>query len=149
DERGRAIVRRLVAGADVIVQNFAPGAMERLGLGVNQIRAEHPQMIACAISGYGDGGPYDGRKAYDAIGQGEAGVIAVTGTEEQPAKSGVSLVALSTGLYAFAAIVTALYQRERTGAGATIRPTLFDSVGEWMNPQIIIAAAGRPPRRAG
>lgn len=149
DQRGQEIVRRLVARADVMVQNFAPGATERLGLGVDQLRARHPRLIACVISGYGDAGPYAGRKAYDAIVQGEVGVTAITGTPEQPAKSGVSLVDMSTGVYAFSSILAALYQRERTGDGATIRTTLFDSVGEWMNPAITISAAGRPPARAG
>ncbi len=149
DARGREIVERLVARADVVVQNFAPGAMERLGLGVDQLRARHPRLIACAISGYGEAGPYAGRKAYDAIVQAEAGVLAVTGTPEQPAKAGVSVVDMATGLYAFAAIMTALYRRERTGAGATIRATLFDAIGEWMNPAIVAARFGRPPVRAG
>jgi len=149
DARGREIVERLVARADVVVQNFAPGAMERLGLGVDQLRARYPRLIACAISGYGDAGPYAGRKAYDAIVQAEAGVLAVTGTPEQPAKAGVSVVDMATGLYAFAAITTALYRRQRTGEGATIRATLFDAIGEWMNPAIVAARAGRPPVRAG
>ncbi len=149
DARGREVVERLAARADVVVQNFAPGAMERLGLGVDQLRARYPRLIACAISGYGDAGPYAGRKAYDAIVQGEAGVIAVTGTPEQPAKAGVSVVDMATGVYAFASIMTALYRRERTGEGATIRATLFDAIGEWMNPAIVAARAGRPPVRAG
>lgn len=149
DARGQEIVKRLVARADVVVQNFAPGAMERLGLGVDQLRARHPRLIACAISGYGDAGPYAGRKAYDAIVQAEAGVLAVTGTPEQPAKAGVSVVDMATGVYAFSAIMTALYRRERTGEGATIRATLFDAIGEWMNPAIVAARAGRPPVRAG
>ena len=148
-QQGVDIVERLAARADVVVQNFAPGAMERLGLGVDQLRARYPRLIACAISGYGDGGPYNGRKAYDAIVQGEAGVIAITGSEEQPAKSGVSVVDMATGVYAFSSILAALYQRGHTGVGSTIRTTLFDSIGEWMNPAITIANAGRPPKRAG
>ncbi len=148
-ERGRDVVDRLAARADVVVQNFGPGAMERLGLGVDQLRARYPRLIACAISGYGDAGPYAGRKAYDALVQGEAGVIAITGSPDQPAKAGVSVVDIATGMYTFSAILAALLQRGRTGEGATIRATLFDSIGEWMNPAILAAAAGRAPKRAG
>lgn len=149
DRRGRAIVERLADQADVVVQNFGPGAMERLGLGVDQLRAGRPRLVACAISGYGETGPYAARKAYDALVQGEAGVIAVTGTPEQPAKTGISVVDIATGVYAFSSILAALIQRDRTGAGATIRTTLFDSIGEWMHPAILAAVAGRPPKRAG
>lgn len=149
DERGRGIVRQLAERADVVVQNFGPGAMERLGLGVDQLRARCPRLIACSVSGYGDEGPYATRKAYDALVQGEAGVIAITGTPEQPAKAGVSVVDIATGMYAFSSILAALLQRQRTGAGATIRTALFDAIGEWMNPAIMAAARGRPPRRAG
>jgi itaconate CoA-transferase len=149
DARGREVVLRLVDRADVMVQNFAPGAMERLGLGVDQLRQRWPRLIACSISGYGGTGPYATRKAYDALVQAEAGVMAITGTPEQPAKAGVSLVDMSTGVYALSSILAALYRRERTGMGATIRATLFDSVGEWMNPAITAAVAGRPPARAG
>lgn len=149
EPRGREVVERLIAGADVVVQNFGPGAMERLGLGVEQLHARFPRLIACSISGYGESGPYAERKAYDALVQGEAGVIAVTGTPEQPAKTGISVVDIATGMYAFSAILAALYQRDRSGEGAAIRTTLFDSIGEWMNVPILAAEAGRPPRRAG
>ncbi len=149
EERGRQIVRDLAGQAAVVVQNFAPGAMERLGLGVDQLRARHPSLIACAISGYGSEGAYAGRKAYDAILQGETGVIAITGTPEQPAKCGVSIVDMATGVYAFSSILAALYQRAQSGEGATIRTTLFDSVAEWMNPAVLISRAGRPPQRVG
>lgn len=148
-ERGQRIVHEFAERADVVVQNFAPGAMERLGLGVDQLRHRHPHLIACVISGYGDAGPYATRKAYDALVQGETGVIAITGTPEQPAKAGVSVVDIATGMYAFSSILAALLQRGRTGEGATIRTALFDSIGEWMNPAILAAARGRPPQRAG
>ena len=149
DERGRAIVRRLAERADVVVQNLGPGTMERLGLGIDQLRARCPRLIGCGITGYGESGPYATRKAYDALVQGEAGVIATTGTPEQPAKLGISVVDIATGMYAFSSILAALLQRERTGAGATIRTTLFDSIAEWANPAILADAAGRPFTRAG
>lgn len=149
DDRARRVVDQLAARADVVVQNFAPGAMERLGLGVDQLRGRYPRLVACAISGYGDTGPYATRKAYDALVQGEAGVIAITGTPDQPAKAGVSVVDYATGVYAFSTILAALIQRGLTGDGATIRTTLFDSIGEWMNPAIVQSMMGRPPKRAG
>ena len=148
-QRGVEVVQRLAARADVVVQNFGPGAMERLGLSVDQLRAAHPRLVACVISGYGDGGPYETRKAYDALVQGEAGVIAVTGTPEQRAKTGISAVDIAAGMYAFSSILAALYARERTGAGATIRTALFDSILEWMSPAVLGAVAGHPPPRAG
>jgi itaconate CoA-transferase len=149
DGRGQQIVRQLAERADVVVQNLGPGAAERLDLGADQLRARAPRLIACTISGYGDAGPYAGRKAYDALVQGEAGVIAVTGTPEQPAKAGISVVDISTGMYAFSSILAALLQRQRTGEGATIRTTLFDSIGEWVNAPVLQASMGRPPARAG
>jgi itaconate CoA-transferase len=148
-ERGQRIVSQLVERADVVVQNLGPGAAERLGLGADQIRARDPRLIACTISGFGDAGPYAGRKAYDALVQSEAGVVAITGTEEHRARAGISVVDISTGMYAFSSILAALIQRGRTGEGATIRTTLFDSIGEWMNGPVLQASHGRPPARAG
>ena len=147
-EQARRIVWQLAERADVVIQNFGPGAMDRLGLGVAHLRERLPRLIACSISGFGDGGPYAGRKAYDALVQGEAGIFAVTGTPEQPARAGISVVDIATGMYAFSGILAALYQRERTGAGATLRPTLLDSIGEWMLPAALQGAAGKPPARA-
>lgn len=148
-EAGLAVAERLVAAADVVVQNFAPGAFERIGLGVDQLRRRYPRLIAASITGYGETGPYRDRKAYDLLLQAEAGVISVTGTPEQPAKVGVSVVDLSAGIYAFSSILAALYRRERTGEGATIRVSLFDTIMEWMSPLTLMAAHGPPPQRAG
>jgi crotonobetainyl-CoA:carnitine CoA-transferase CaiB-like acyl-CoA transferase len=148
-EHGQRIVSQLVERADVVVQNLGPGAAERLGLGADQLRARDPRLIACTISGFGEAGPYAGRKAYDALVQSEAGVVAITGTEEHRARAGISVVDISTGMYAFSSILAALIQRGRTGAGATIRTTLFDSIGEWMNGPLLQASHGRPPARAG
>jgi crotonobetainyl-CoA:carnitine CoA-transferase CaiB-like acyl-CoA transferase len=148
-ERGIEVAERLVASADVVVQNFAPGAFERLGLGVAQLRERHPRLIACEITGYGDTGPYRDRKAYDLLLQAEAGVISISGTPDEPAKTGISVADISAGLYAFSACVAALYRREQTGEGATIRTSLFDSVMEWMTPLSLMAAHGPHPKRAG
>jgi crotonobetainyl-CoA:carnitine CoA-transferase CaiB-like acyl-CoA transferase len=149
DERGQGIVAQLIERADVVVQNLGPGAAERLGLGADQLRARHPRLIACTISGFGDAGPYAGRKAYDALVQSEAGVVAITGTAEQRARAGISVVDISTGMYAFSSILAALIQRGRTGTGATIRTTLFDSIGEWMNGPVLQASHGGPYRCGG
>ncbi|MGE0541059.1 MAG: CaiB/BaiF CoA transferase family protein [Dehalococcoidia bacterium] len=147
--RGREVVHRLVADADVVVQNFAPGALDRLGLGIDQLREMYPALIACSVTGYGDDGPYRDRKAYDLLLQGEAGVLSVTGTAEQPVKSGISVVDISAGMYALSAILAALYRHRDTGEGATIRVSLFDSIMEWMQPLAFQAISDRPPRRAG
>ena len=102
-----------------------------------------------SISGYGEDGPYRERKAYDLLVQAEAGVLSVTGTPEQPAKAGVSVVDLSAGVYAFGAIASALYRRQVTGEGAVIHVSLFDSILEWMTPLALAASYGTPPRRSG
>jgi itaconate CoA-transferase len=148
-ERGLEVAERLVANADVVVQNFAPGAFERLGIGVDQLRERYPSLIACAITGYGETGPYRDRKAYDLLLQAETGVISISGTPEAPAKTGISVADISAGLYAFSSVLAALYRRQVTGEGATIRTSLFDSIMEWMTPLSLMAAHGPHPQRAG
>src|SRR4051794_21037848 len=148
-ERGLEVAERLVAHADIVVQNFAPGAFERLGLGVDQLRERHPRLIACAITGYGETGPYRDRKAYDLLLQAETGVISVSGTADEPAKTGISVADISAGLYAFSSCLAALYRRNVTGEGATIRTSLFDSIMEWMSPLSLMATHGPHPKRAG
>lgn len=143
-------MRRLVARADVFVQNFAPGAAERLGLGAAGLRAAHPRLITCSISGYGPDGPYRDAKAYDLLIQSEAGLVAVTGTEEAPAKSGIPAADIGAGMYAFSGILAALYERERTGVGTHVEVSLFDALVEWMGfPLYYTQGSGRPPRRSG
>jgi itaconate CoA-transferase len=148
-ERGREVAERLVANADIVVQNFAPGAFDRLGLGVAQLRERYPKLIACEITGYGETGPYRDRKAYDLLLQAETGVISISGTADEPAKTGISVADISAGLYAFSACVAALYRRNVTGEGATIHTSLFDSIMEWMSPLALMAAHGPRPKRAG
>jgi itaconate CoA-transferase len=149
DPRGRDVVHRLAVDADVVVQNFAPGALDRLGLGLDQLRGVNSRLIACSITGYGDDGPYRDRKAYDLLLQGEAGVLSVTGTEEQPVKAGISVVDIAAGMYALSSILAALYRRRDSDEGTTIRVSLFDSIMEWMQPLALQAMSDRPPRRAG
>ena len=146
----KEVLLRLVSKADVFVQNLAPGAAERLGLGAAELRAKHPRLIWCGISGYGPAGPYAGKKAYDLLVQCEAGLLSVTGTPEQPAKAGIPVADIAAGMYALSSILAALYRREATGAGATLDITMFESLGEWMGfPAHFTAYGGEAPPRSG
>jgi len=147
--QGREIAERLVAGADVVVQNFAPGAFDRLELGVGQLHERYPALIAVSITGYGEDGPYRDRRAYDLLVQAETGVVSMTGTPEEPARAGVSVADIAGGMYAFSSILAALYRRRDTGEGAAIRVSLFDSLMEWMSPFALMATHGAHPQRAG
>jgi itaconate CoA-transferase len=149
-ERAPEILARLIARADVFIQNLAPGAAKRLGLGAESLRSKHPRLIVCDISGYGESGPYAQKKAYDLLVQSEAGVLSVTGTEEAPSKVGISITDIGTGLHAYAAILAALYERERTGAGRRIEVTMFEAMVEWMShPLYYTHFGGRAPKRSG
>jgi len=143
-------VFRLLERADVFVQNFAPGAAERLGLGAPALRARFPRLITCSVSGYGSSGPYRDAKAYDLLIQSEAGLVSVPGTADAPAKSGIPAADIGAGMYAFSGILAALYERERTGAGTDLEVSLFDALVEWMGYPLYYAAyGGTPPARAG
>jgi itaconate CoA-transferase len=145
-----AVVLRLLERADVFVQNFAPGAAERLGLGAAVLRARFPRLITCSISGYGASGPYRDAKAYDLLIQSEAGLVSVTGTADEPAKAGIPAADIGAGMYAFSGILAALYDRERTGAGTDLEISLFDSLVEWMGyPLYYTGYGGAPPGRTG
>lgn len=128
-----AVLKRLLKTADVLISNLSPGAMERRGLTGEALRQDNPGLITAKISGYGSTGPAAAKKAYDFLVQGESGVVAVTGTHDQPARVGVSLTDLSTGLTAFSAILRALHQRHRTGQGLDLEVTMFDVMADWMN----------------
>jgi crotonobetainyl-CoA:carnitine CoA-transferase CaiB-like acyl-CoA transferase len=132
DTADRALLDRILDEADVFVQNLIPGAVERLGLDADTLRARRPELIHCSISGYGPEGPYRTKKAYDLLVQCEAGLLGVTGTPEHHAKVGISVADIATGMYAYAGILTALYERERTGAGSTLEVAMIDALGEWM-----------------
>lgn len=131
-EQGRAVARALIAKADVFVQNLAPGATERLGLGAQALREGHPELVVVNLSGYGTSGPKAARKAYDMLIQAESGMVSVTGTPETPTKTGVPNADIAAGLYAGMSVLSALYRRERTGEGATVEVSMFDSAVEWM-----------------
>jgi crotonobetainyl-CoA:carnitine CoA-transferase CaiB-like acyl-CoA transferase len=145
-----AIVAALLTGADVFVQNLAPGAAGRLGLSAELLTARYPRLIVCDISGYGSSGPYRDKKAYDLLVQCETGLVSITGTPETPSKAGISVADIAGGMYAFSGILSALYQRERTGMGAALEVSLFEALGEWMGyPAYYTAYGGRQPARTG
>ena len=145
-----ALLMRLVARADVFVQNLAPGATERLGLGWSKVRAKHPRLITCDISSYGAEGPYANRKGYDLLLQAETGLASVTGTPEGPGRVGVSACDIAAGLYAYQAILEALISRGKTGMGEALQVSLFDALADWMTVPLLQAeASGRNPARVG
>ncbi len=144
------VLARLLERADVFVQNLAPGAAERLGLGAIELRRKHPRLIWCGISGYGPAGPYAQKKAYDLLVQCEAALLSVTGSPEAPAKAGIPVADIAAGMYAYSSILAALLRREREGVGATLDITMFESLGEWMGfPAYYSAYGGTPPARSG
>jgi itaconate CoA-transferase len=147
---GRDVARRLADAADIVVQNFAPGAATRLGLGPRQLRHRRPDLIYASISGYGDGGSYAERKAYDLLVQAEAGVIAVTGEPGHPAKSGVSLCDIAAGTSAALAVLGAMAQRRAGGGGASLSVSMFDATLDWTAPTLgLYLATGNEPTPAG
>jgi itaconate CoA-transferase len=144
------VLAALVARADVFVQNLAPGAADRLGLSAAALRAAHPRLIVCSVSGYGSTGPYARKKAYDLLVQSEVGLVSITGTEEAPAKVGISVADVAAGMYAYSGILTALLARTASGAGTTLDVSLFDALGEWMGPAAYYTGyGGTAPARTG
>ena len=136
--------------ADVLVQNLAPGAAERLGLSYQTLCERHPKLIVCDISGYGADGPYRDRKAYDLLIQSESGFVSITGTPEQPSKAGCSIADISAGTYACNTILAALIHRSRTGRGRRIDLSMLECMVEWMGNPLYYAFDGAPPPpRAG
>jgi itaconate CoA-transferase len=146
----RSVLEELVGRGDVLVQNLLPGAMDRLGLDERTLRARYPRLITCSISGYGSEGPYRSKKAYDLLVQCETGLVSVTGTPESPAKVGMSVADVSAGMYAYTGVLTALYERERTGVGTSFEVAMLDALGEWMGqPYLYARYGGAPPPRTG
>ncbi|MES2939437.1 MAG: CaiB/BaiF CoA-transferase family protein [Pseudomonadota bacterium] len=140
-----AVLVALLARADVLVQNLAPGATARMGLSFEALHAKHPRLIVCDISGYGDDGPYRDKKAYDLLIQSEAGMLSVTGTPDEPSKAGNSIADIAAGMYAYSGILAALLQRERTGEGSRIDVSMLESLAEWMGYPMYYAFEGAPP----
>lgn len=144
------VVAALLERADVLVQNLAPGAAARLGLGYDELHARYGRLVVCDISGYGDDGPCRDRKAYDLLIQAEAGFLSVTGTPDAPAKAGCSIADIAAGMYAYSGILSALIARERTGRGCRVEVSMLESMVEWMGYPLYYAFDGAPPPpRAG
>ena len=145
----RDVLARLLERADVFVQNLAPGAADRLGLRTADLRAMHPRLIVCNVSGYGSTGPYATKKAYDLLVQSEVGLVSITGTPDTPSKVGLSIADIAGGMYAYSGILTALLQRHRTGQGTALEVSLFEALGEWMGYAMYYSMGGTAPSRTG
>lgn len=147
---GRALLDELLAGADVLVQNLAPGAAGRLGIDAASLARSHPHVIACTISGFGTDGPWAGRKAYDLLVQAETGLVSLTGTPGEAVKAGISIADIAAGMYAYSGVLTALYRRAMTGRTSAVEVSLFEALAEWMgSPAYYTRYGGRQPERTG
>jgi formyl-CoA transferase len=145
----KALLERLLVGADVFIQNLKPGALDRLGFSVARLRRSYPALICCSISGYGDAGPMAQRKAYDLLIQAESGLCSVTGAAEAPGRVGISIVDIATGAAAQAAVLEALLNRSKSGEGADIRISMFDVISDWLAVPLLQSIGGKPPARIG
>jgi len=144
------VLQDLLARADVLVQNLAPGAADRMGFSYAKLRERHPRLVVCDISGYGNDGPYRDKKAYDLLIQSEAGFLSVTGTTEQPCKAGISIADIAAGMYAYTGVLAALLQRQKTGQGSHVDVSMLEALGEWMGFPLYYAYEGAaPPPRSG
>jgi crotonobetainyl-CoA:carnitine CoA-transferase CaiB-like acyl-CoA transferase len=139
------VLQRLVDRADVLVQNLAPGAAQRLGLGYEALAARRPALIVCDISGYGPDGPYRDKKAYDLLIQSESGFVSVTGTPEEPCKAGSSVADIAAGMVAYSQVLAALLQRGRTGRGQHLEVSMLEALTEWNSYPLYYAMDGAPP----
>ena len=150
NEKAFAVLLQLLKTADVLVQNLAPGATDRMGLSSEKLKAINPRLIVCDISGYGNDGPYRDKKAYDLLIQSEAGFLSVTGTKDSPSKAGNSIADISAGMYAYTNILSALILRDKTGVGSHIDVSMLEALGEWMGFPMYYAFEGAsPPQRSG
>lgn len=150
NEAAGDVLEKLLPQVDVLVQNLAPGAAARLGLSFEALHEKYPQLIVCDISGYGEGGPYEKKKAYDLLIQSESGFVSVTGSKDEMAKAGCSIADIAAGMYAYSNILSALLLREKTGKGSRIDVSMLESMVEWMNFPLYYSFEGQePPVRAG
>jgi itaconate CoA-transferase len=145
----KALLLSITDAADIVVQNLKPGTLRSKGLDPDALRSRNPRLITCAISGYGDTGPYAQRKAYDLLIQAEAGLCSITGGPSEPSRVGISVVDIATGAAAHAAILEALIARSISGHGTDIRISMFDVIADWLAVPFLHAAAGTPPPRVG
>ncbi|KAK5629772.1 hypothetical protein RRF57_005487 [Xylaria bambusicola] len=149
-ERDLKILKRLLKNTDVLVQNLAPGATDRIGISYAKLKDEHPSLIFCDISGYGDSGPYRDKKAYDLLVQSEAGLLSVTGTETEHAKAGISIADIAAGMYAYTGVLAALMKRSKTGKGSRLDISMLEAMTEWMTFPMYYAYNGQSaPKRSG
>ena len=147
---GCAILRRLVADADVFVNNLAPGAIDRIGFGAEALVRSFPRLVCCTVSGFGTDGPWASRKAYDLLVQSEVGLVSATGTQDDAVKVGISIADIAAGMYAYSGVLTALLERATTGLGGRFEVSLFDALAEWMGaPLYYTLYGGRAPERMG
>ncbi|MDA0675576.1 MAG: CaiB/BaiF CoA-transferase family protein [Proteobacteria bacterium] len=150
DSEDQALLQRMIAKADILIQNLAPGVADRLGFGSAAMRARDPRLITCDISGYGESGPYAEMKAYDLLVQAESGLAAITGRPEGPGRVGVSVCDIGAGMYAYMAVLEAYIARQRSGVGTAIAVSLFDAVADWMTvPLLHYVYGGHAPERVG
>jgi itaconate CoA-transferase len=148
-EDDKALLEAMLSKADVFIQNLKPGAVAKLGFPIERLRCQHPRLIICSISGYGEEGPYAQRKAYDLLIQAESGLASVTGGPEAPSRVGVSVCDIASGMDAYEAILEALLARGRSGEGAAISVSMFDAMADWMATPLLQYEGGAPPKRIG
>jgi itaconate CoA-transferase len=145
----KALMEKMLARADVFIQNLKPGAIAKLGFAIERLRRDYPRLICCSVSGFGETGPYAARKSYDLLVQAESGLASVTGGPEAPARVGVSVTDIASGMNAYEAVLEAIIARGRTGEGATIAVSLFDAMADWMTVPLLHHEGGSSPRRLG
>lgn len=145
----RALFEALIAKADIFIQNLKPGVVAKLGYAIPALRQKYPRLICCSISGYSPDGPFGKRKAYDLLVQAESGLSSITGGPEAPARVGVSVVDIATGMNAYEGILEALLRLAKTGEGGEVQVSLFGSMAEWMTVPLLQAGGGKPPQRVG
>jgi itaconate CoA-transferase len=145
----KALLERMLAKADVFIQNLKPGAVGKLGFSIERLRRDYPKLICCSISGFGESGPYAKRKSYDLLVQAESGLASVTGGPEAPARVGVSVTDVAAGMNAYEAVLEAIIARGRTGQGAAVSVSLFDAMADWMTVPLLHHEGGQSPKRLG
>src|ERR1044072_3012162 len=145
----KALLERMLAKADVFIQNLKPGAIDKLGFAIDRLRRDNPKLICCSISGFGESGPYAKRKSYDLLVQAESGLASVTGGPEAPARVGVSVTDVAAGMNAYEAVLEAIIARGRTGQGAAVSVSLFDAMADWMTVPLLHHEGGQSPKRLG
>ncbi|MFG6147539.1 CaiB/BaiF CoA transferase family protein [Halobacillus sp. B23F22_1] len=149
-DNGKEALDKILSQADVFLHNLAPGAVDRLGFAAEDLRERYPQLIICGISGYGTNGSYTQKKAYDLLIQCEAGLVSITGTEEEPSKSGISVADIAAGMYAYTGVLTAIIARYKTNQGTVMEVSMLEALCEWMGyPMYFSEYGGRDPKRTG